>query len=146
MSQKPDRAAVARHEAGHAVMALALGHRVLEVRLTRAGTGSTRWAPAEPPGCIMERGMIAAAGAVAQTGCGEEPVFDAADFEDMRAMGFGGNACATLYMLARAQLVPLSAAVDHLADRLEVLGGLKGPALERTLAEVRELMKSAGDG
>lgn len=127
-------------------MALALGHRVLEIKIARAGTtGHTRWSPAEPPGCIMERGMIAAAGAVAQSGCGEEPVFDAADFEDMRALGFGSNACATLYLLARAQLVPLSPAVEHLADSLEVLGSLKGPALERTLAEVRALMKSAGD-
>lgn len=53
-----DRSAAARHEAGHAVMALALGHDVLDVRLSRSGsTGVMRWAPAEPPGCIMERGM-----------------------------------------------------------------------------------------
>ena len=60
-------------------------------------------------------------------------------------MGFGGNACATLYMLARAQLVPLEAAVEHLADRLEVLGALKGEALVSTLVRVRALIKSASD-
>lgn len=142
-----DRSAAARHEAGHAVMALALGHEVLDVRLSRSGsTGVMRWTPAEPPGCIMERGMIAAAGAVAEHGYSEEPLFDAADFEDMRGMGFGGNACATLYMLARAQLVPLEAAVEHLADRLEVLGALKGEALASTLVRVRALIKSASDG
>ena len=144
--QPPDERLSAKHEAGHAVMAILLHHKVTEMTVTPSG-GSTVWRPQSRAFCcIMERGLIAAAGMVAQSSYSEEPTFDASDFADLRAMGFGGNAAATLYMLARAQLARVPSAVDVLAEALLSAPGrrLKGAELRRAVdAAIVEIAKAS---
>jgi len=140
--KKPGLASIARHEAGHAVAALACGIVVGGVVVSDkqgrgcCGTARRRGAKEDP----LVAGIIAWAGSVAEGARGVNE-HDAAPF---KRYGFCDRSVFTMRQAAVGLLVPLEAAVAAVARELEVRRCLFGPDVKRIACKaVPELRRDA---
>ncbi len=115
------RIKVCRHEAAHAVVAHALGFKVLRIKITSESTGFTETYHSEKTPCPMMLGMVAMAGKCAdrlwhRLGRGW---FPEADLRTVKRLGYSWRAIATLEALAMAQVHEHAETIDRVARELK---------------------------
>jgi len=129
---------VCRHEAAHAVAAIAMGHRVDTVYVNHKGGCCRHKSPTVRPD-PMRVAIIATAGHAADMIWSRQPRTKASreDYLQVLALGFRGESVATILNIALSLCQSYETEIRHVASALKERGTLTGRDVRRIIREVR---------